>query len=120
MPVSVFIVIVLFSMFGISIYFWYLEAKPIIALYQSQSDILADINTNNPLTNLINMTFNIFKLMYLFLQMIPASIPLVIDICITYALTTVLSLGGNIGGAAGLFASNLISIIIIAISRKGK
>jgi len=118
MSVSVIIIIVLFSMFGLSIYFWYLEAKPIIELYQSKSDILADIDTDNALVNLMNMTFNIGKLVYLFLQMIPASIPLVIDISITFALTTILSLGGNIGGAAGLFASNIISIIIIAISKK--
>ena len=118
MSVSALIIIVLFSMFALSIYFWYLEALPVIKLYKSKSDILAPIDTNNPITNLVNMTFNVLKLIYLFLQMIPASIPLVIDISITMALTTVLSLGGNIGGAAGLFASNIISIIILLISRK--
>jgi len=118
MSVSALIIIVLFSMFALSIYFWYLEARPIIKGYKEGSKNFIELDpTENSLVMLVKMTFNLVKVSFLMLTLIPVAIPLIIDISITMALTTVLSLGGNIGGAAGLFASNIISVIIILISR---
>ena len=109
--------VIFLLMAGVSMMFWIMEGHPIAQCVKKMSPIQW---CTTPIIKFIIWPFQSLEMIPRAFKIIAVSKFLFIDVGCTILLTVLFGLGGNTGAAMGMTMSNVLSVYLVVMMKKGQ